>query len=156
MNLANPGAMPASNVQLTLFLSEGLEATTRAQGPMPYQIAGKRIFFQPITRMPENGKYLFHVGVRGIGTGDQVVPCAGDLGSGSDADVAQVRWACAEGPGLSAAYLEIEAANAAASWDCKRSAVCYNLLLRRDTDENRGPRARRRSAEASTSTRLPE
>jgi hypothetical protein len=60
-------------MQLTLFLSEGLEATTRSQSPMPYQIAGKRIFFAPIQRLPENGKLQFQVAVRATGQGPQNV-----------------------------------------------------------------------------------
>ena len=71
VSLANVGVAPASNVQLTLFLSDGLEATTNAQAPVPYRINGKRIFFESVRGMQADGKLLFHVGVRAVGGGEQ-------------------------------------------------------------------------------------
>jgi hypothetical protein len=71
VNLANLGVIPASNVQLTLFLSDGLEATQNAQSPVPYQINGKRIFFQSLSGMSPDRRLNFHIGVRAVGVGEQ-------------------------------------------------------------------------------------
>ena len=71
VSLANMGVAPASNVQLTLFLSDGLEATQNAQAPVRYRINGKRIFFESVSGMQPDGKLLFHVGVRAVGVGEQ-------------------------------------------------------------------------------------
>jgi hypothetical protein len=71
VSLANAGVAPASNVQLTLFLSDGLEATTNAQAPVPYRILGKRIIFDSLRGMQPDGKLNFHVGVRAVGGGEQ-------------------------------------------------------------------------------------
>jgi uncharacterized membrane protein len=71
VSLANTGVAPASNVQLTLFLSDGLEATTNAQAPVSYRILGKRITFDSLRSMQPDGKLNFHVGVRAVGGGEQ-------------------------------------------------------------------------------------
>jgi uncharacterized repeat protein (TIGR01451 family) len=71
VNLANLGVIPASNVQLTLFLSDGLEATQNAQAPVPYRVSGKRIFFESIAGMPADRRLIFPIGVRAVGVGEQ-------------------------------------------------------------------------------------
>ena len=71
VNLANLGVIPASNVQLTLFLSDGLEATQNAQAPVPYRVSGKRIFFESVSGLPADRRLNFHIGVRAVGVGEQ-------------------------------------------------------------------------------------
>jgi uncharacterized repeat protein (TIGR01451 family) len=71
VNLANLGVVPASNVQLTLFLSDGLEATQNAQAPVPYRVNGKRIFFESVSGLAADRALNFHVGVRAVGVGPQ-------------------------------------------------------------------------------------
>ena len=73
VNLANLGVAAASNVQLTLFLSDGLEATQNAQAPVPYRVNGKRIFFESVSGLPADRALNFHVGVRAVGAGEQSI-----------------------------------------------------------------------------------
>jgi uncharacterized repeat protein (TIGR01451 family) len=73
INVANLGFNPASNVQVTLFLSDGLEATTNAQAPTAYRLAGRRVSFESIASLKETGTLNFHLGVRAVGVGEQQV-----------------------------------------------------------------------------------
>ncbi len=73
INVANLDILPASRVQVTLFLSDGLAATENAQAPTAYALAGKRISFQPIASLQKDGQLSFHLGVRATGAGPQNV-----------------------------------------------------------------------------------
>ena len=130
VSLANTGVAPASNVQLTLFLSDGLEATTNAQAPVPYRINGKRIFFDRSAGMQADGKLLFHVGVRAVGVGEQNIR----VQVTSDQERTPVARSALSVRVMSCSSPPERGEGAHGKPDCNRSGVCYNGPFDRDAE----------------------
>jgi uncharacterized repeat protein (TIGR01451 family) len=73
VRIANKGTSVATNVQLTLVLSDGLEATSNVQAPTAPQLQGRQLVFAPLARLAPGGSTLFVVGVRSTKIGEQRV-----------------------------------------------------------------------------------
>jgi uncharacterized repeat protein (TIGR01451 family) len=72
IRLINHGNTSATNVQLTLTLTEGL-APKQAQGPVGFRMTGQLVQFAAVPSLPPGSQAVFHLQARGEAVGDRRV-----------------------------------------------------------------------------------
>ncbi len=73
IRVTNVGSSMATNVQTSVILSPGLDATGFAQAPTAYRISGRDVIFAPIPRIQPGETKTITLGVRGVLSGQQSV-----------------------------------------------------------------------------------